>query len=172
MRPKVFGQAPQQAVAEFTSPLEVVPPSQEFRDELPLLGDESSHGVEAEVYASVTLRIPQSLYDEYAKIAAAQGMSVEEVLQHRLAKCKTHNTLRGLWFSDSEHAQLEKLLKKWPLENASQALTLISQASVLELDDFKLSLSIPQRKVLGIRTRHGMSPQQIFEAMLRREFQV
>lgn len=170
-RPKVFGQSATTFV-ETIVPLESAPTTQEFRDELPLLGEEETYGVEAEIYTTVTLRIAQTTYDDYVKTAKAQGMYVEDVMQHRLTKCKTHNTLRGLWFSDSEHSQLETLLKRRPLETASQALTLISQASGVTLDDLKIILTIPQRKVLSIRTKNGTPPQQIFEAMLRREFQV
>lgn len=145
----------------------------EFRDELPLLvAEEVSTGVEATIYTTVTLRIPQSLYNEYTSTAALQQMDVEEVMQHRLAKCKTHNTLRGLWFNDSERSQLESLLKKWPLETATQALTLLAQTGSIDMDGFKVSLTIPQRKILSIRTKHGMAPEKIFESMIRREFQV
>jgi len=155
-----------------TASLDIIAPSTEFRDELPLLGETTSSSVEAEVYTTVTLRIPQSLYDEYANTASLQLMDVEEVMQHRLAKCKTHNTLRGLWFSDSERSQLEKLLKKAPIETAAVALTSLSQAGGVDMDGFKVSLTIPQRKILGIRVRNGTTPERIFESMIRREFQV
>jgi hypothetical protein len=151
---------------------DVLLPSEDFRDELPLLGEAAFPGLVAEVYTSVTLRMPQALYDEYAKTAESQSMSVEEVMQHRLSKCKNHNTLRGLWFSDSERAQLENLLKKRPLETASQVLTTLNTVADVDLDGFKISLTLPQRKILNIRARNGRSPEQVFESMIRKEFQV
>lgn len=177
-RPRVFGQMESRSTE--TPIVDAETPSVDFKDELllyfkdelPLLGEPLSTAPEAEFYTTVTLRLPQSLYDEYTKTAVSQDMSVEGVLQHRLAACKAHNALRGLWFSDSERSQLETLLKKWPLETATQALTLLSQIGVVDLDGLKLSLTVPQRKVLGIRTRYGATPQQVFENMLRREFQV
>jgi hypothetical protein len=170
-RPRVFGAVPKENI-EVTAPTEPVEPSIEFRDELPLLGEESILNPAAEAYNTVTIQIPQSLWDVYDKVATAQSMSVEEVIQHRLAKCKNHNALRGLWFSDSEHSQLETLLKKCPLETASQVLTALKAASGIDLDGLKLSLTIPQRKVLAIRTKHGIDATKLFEAMIRREFQV
>lgn len=151
---------------------DVLLPSEDFRDELPLLGEAAFPGLAAEVYTSVTLRMPQTLFDEYAKTAESQNMSVEEVMQHRLVKCKNHNTLRGVWFSDSERSRLEDLLKKRPLETATQVLTTLSTVGDVDLDGFTLSLTLPQRKILNIRTRNGSSPKQIFEGMIRREFQV
>jgi len=170
VRPRVFSQ-PTNIVQE-TVVTEAIPPSQSFRDELPLLSSEPASLVETEVYNTLQIKLPQSLYDEYAKTALLQDMSVEEVVQHRLAKCKNHNSLRGLWFSDSEHSQLENILKKRPLETAAQTLTLLSSTGIVNVDDLKITLTIPQRKVLSIRTRHGVTPIQVFEAMLRREFQV
>lgn len=169
-RPRVFGQP--ESVLENTLSVEATVPSNTFRDELPLLGENTYTSVGAEVHTTVKLKLPQTLYEEYVKTASMQDMSVEDVLQHRVVSCKNHNSLRGIWFSDSERAQLEQLLKKWPLETASQVLTLLSQAGNIDLDDLKICLTLPQRKVLNIRTRYGSSPKQVFEAMIRKEFQV
>lgn len=171
LRPRVFSGPVEQAVEVVTPIPDPVPPA-DFRDEMPVLGDVVAEAPSYEVYTSVTLRIPQALYEEYAKVAEAQELSVEEVMQYRLAKCKAHNAIRGLWFSDSERAQLEDLIKKRPIESAAQTLMLLTNGGVFNVEDIRVSLTIPQRKVLELRNRHGMPAKKLFEDMIRREFRV
>jgi hypothetical protein len=172
-RPRVFsGPVDQQVILEAPAS-EADLPSQEFKDELPVLGEPVHTEAEYEVYSTVTLRLPQAIFDEYSKLAIAQELSVEEVMQHRLVKCRNHNALRGLWFSDSERAKLEDLIKKRPLETAMQTLALLSTGGAFSVEGLDISLTIPQRKVLDLRTRHsGLNPKKLFEDMIRREFRV
>jgi hypothetical protein len=142
----------------------------EYRDELPLLGATPEVEV-AEAYATVNIRLPQYLFDEYRRVAAAQELSVEEVIQHRLEACRTHNALRGLWFSDTERGQLENLIQKWPLESAHQALTLISRAATVRFDDIEVVLSPAQKRVLALRTGNK-KPETFFASLIKKEFQV
>lgn len=172
LRPRVFS-GPVEQTVEVTTPLDdATLPSNDFHDEMPILGEVAAPAVEYEVYTNITLRLPQAIYAEYSKIAEGQELSVEDVMQHRLIKCRNHNALRGLWFSDSERSQLEELIKKRPIETSTQALALLSSGGIFSVEDIKISLTIPQRKVLDLRNRHGMPAQKIFEDMIRREFRV
>lgn len=175
LRPRVFSQK-----IEATSPLDDVPsqPSPDFHDSMPLLGDSlDSPVVEAEVYASVTVRVPQSVYDEYRRVATAQGQEVEDVMAHRLGHCKSHNAKRGLWFGDSDRVSLEDLLQKRPLETAAQALAALKSGGSFKLEiaegeTLSLSLNAAQRKVLRLAMYGGRTPQKYFEDMIRRELRV
>lgn len=164
-RPRVFTNK------EATSPIDYEPvaPAQ-FRDEMPVLGAEPPKAVEE--VTLVHLQIPTTIYNEYKRLASAQDMTVEELLQHRVKACKSHNAVKGLWFSDSERGQLENLLQKWPLETAAQALGLISRAATVTFDNVTVTLSPAQKKVLSIAMFGGRTPQTFFESLIRKELRV
>lgn len=166
VRPRVFTQP-----VEVTSPLDGIPIQQPeaFRDEMPVLGFEPVPVVEVESYSSVTLQLPQSIYAEYARVAAAQDQTVEEVMQHRLASCKSHNAIRGLWWTDSERAQLEELVQKRPLESAAQALTILNKAGTFTLDGLEITLTPAQKRVLSLNMYGGRTPKSFLEAMIKKE---
>lgn len=177
LRPRVFTKPEEVSVA--TSPLDL--PSAEnyqpqepsvYRDEMATLNALDNPEVIADTYVPVNIRIPQTLYDTYRKVAAAQDLTVEEVIQHRLDACKFHNALRGLWFSDSERNQLENIIQKWPLETAAQALSLISKAAVVKFDDVQVFLTPAQKRMLSLSMISGRSPQKFFEALVKKELRV
>lgn len=161
-----------------TGPLpELDPPSEDFRDEMPILSVGKKDEVETETYKSVTIRVPEVLYEEYRKVAASQDQTVEDVMQHRLASCKSHNALRGLWFSDSDRAKLEDLIQKRPLETPAQVLTKLSTSGTVALEGpdgekIELSLTPAQKKVLKLRMYGGRTYKAYLEGLLRKELQV
>ena len=165
-RPRVFNKE------TATSPIEYVPvaPAENFRDEMPVLGYEPPKAVEE--MTLVHLQIPTNVYNEYRRVASAQDLTVEELLQHRIQACKSHNAVKGLWFSDSERGQLENLLQKWPLENATQALGLIARAATVRFDEITVTLSPAQKKVLAMAMFGGRTPQTFFEGLIRKELRV
>lgn len=175
LRPRVFAKKKEEPVTPIDSPpvtsiAESYQPAapEEFRDEMPLLSIKDAVDVEEKALVPVTIRIPKLIYEDYQKIAAAQDITLEEVIQYRVAACKNHNALRGLWFSDLERGQLENLIQKWPLESATQVLNLISRAAIVRFDDMQVVLTPAQKKVLVTRFG-GRTPQSFFESLIKRE---
>ena len=176
LRPRVFTEK-----LEAVSPLDdlpITPPSPDFYDEMPVLGQlPVEPQVEAEVYTSVTVRLPQNVYDEYRRVATAQGQEIEEVIAHRISQCRSHNALRGLWFGDSDRSALEDTLQKRPLESPAQVLSALKSGGSFKLETadgetLSISLTPAQRKVLKLAMYGGRTPQKYFEDLIRREFRV
>lgn len=165
IRPKVFVPKPTVVTQEVE---EVDKPSETFRDEFPLMTGVDIPVI-VETSETVTLKIPQSVYDEYAKVATKSDITVEELMQHRLANCKNHNALRGLWFSDSERGQLENIIQKWPIESASQALKLLIKAGTVKIDGEEITLTPAQKRVLSLAMYGGRTPKSFFESMIKKE---
>lgn len=143
-------------------------PSDTFRDEFPLMVEVAIPAI-VETYETVTLSLPQAVYDEYVKVAVRSEITVEELMQHRLANCKNHNALRGLWFSDSERAQLENIIQKWPVESASQVLKLLLKSGTVTINGEEIILSPAQKRVLSLAMYGGRTPKSFFESMIKKE---
>ncbi len=173
-RPKVFGakaiepEVPQNFIQAQIEEIYTADPPESFKDEFPVM-TMVDIPVITETYETVALNIPQSVYEEYAKTALRSEMSVEDLMQSRLAKCKNHNALRGLWFSDSERGQLENLIQKWPIESATQALKLLASASKVSIDGIEIVLTPAQKRVLSLAMYGGRTPTTFFESMIKKE---
>lgn len=164
-RTKVF--MPKPAI-ETIADIEPQKPSETFKDEFPLMVDVELPNI-VETFETVTLKIPQSVYNEYEKVAAKSEIKVTELMQHRLAACKNHNAVRGLWFSDAERAQLESILQKWPLESAFQALSLLSKSGKVVIEGEEIVLTPAQKRVLSLAMFGGRTPKTFFESMIKKE---
>lgn len=165
-RPRVFSKETAVSPIEY----EPVAPAKDFRDEMPVLGAIPLKAVEETTL--VHLQIPTIVLNEYKRLASAQDMTVEELLQYRVQACKSHNAVKGLWFSDSERGQLENLLQKWPIETAAQAISIISRAATVQFDNVTVTLTPAQKKVLSIAMFGGRTPQTFFEGLIRKELRV
>lgn len=115
----------------------------------------------------VTLDIPQELYEEYLHVAEKQEQSIEEVLLHRLSQCKSHNALRGLWFSDSERARMEDLLNRRPLTSAAQVCEAVSNFLTVDFSGISIPLSSTQARTLKLAMFGGKTPTSFFHDLVR-----
>lgn len=116
---------------------------------------------DAEVPVQVRLSIPRDLYDEYESLALMQGLTVTELIMHRLRRCKDHNSLRPLYFSDYHRAALETLLQKKPLETADQTVALLTSSLSIKIGDFPpIPLSAQQVKRIGMAGFAGQTAEQ------------
>lgn len=84
----------------------------------------------------IKLTIPAELYEEYKQLAEKQGLTPAELMAHRLVRCKSHSSIRSIYFSASQLQQLEQLLQKRPIESSDQALALITGAFSFRVGDF------------------------------------
>lgn len=58
------------------------------------------------------LRLTGAVAEEYAAIAAEQQSDIEEVMEQRLTKCRTHDAAKPLYFDDAQRQELEQLLAR------------------------------------------------------------
>lgn len=124
----------------------------------PELGNEQPAVNEADLPVVLKLSIPQELYAEYETAASKQGLTVTELMMHRLRRCKDHNGLRTLFFTDSQRGLLEQLLQKRPLESAEQALSLLTACMSVRIGEFApIPLTAQQVKRLEMSAYGGKS---------------
>ena len=124
-------------------------------------GNEDPAVNEHEVPVVLKLSLAQELYDEYQKLAENQGLTVTELIMHRLRRCKDHNSLRPLYFGDSHRGALETLLQKRPLETAEQALSLLAASMSVRIGDFPpIPLSAQQVKRIGMAGYAGQTAEE------------
>lgn len=116
---------------------------------------------DAEVPVQVRLSIPRDLYDEYENLAMVQGLTVTELIMHRLRRCKDHNGLRSLYFSDFHVRALETLLQKKPLETPDQTIALLTASLSVKIGEFPpIPLSAQQVKRIGMSGYAGQTVEQ------------
>lgn len=126
----------------------------------PELGNEAPAVNESEGPKILKITIPADLYVEYEVAAGKSGLTVAELVLHRLRRCKDHNGIRTLFFSDAQRAQLENILQKKPLETSEQALTVLKACLSVNLSDFEpVPLTAQQVKRLAMAGYAGQTPQ-------------
>lgn len=131
----------------------------------PEIGNEAP--VEGEVVI-LKLKVPAELYESYEKQAEKQGLKPEELVVHRLQRCKDHAGIRTLFFSDSQRQQLENILQKRPLENAEQTLALINAGLSVRVGDLPpITLTAQQVKRIGMMGYAGQTAEERFQFMLQ-----
>lgn len=91
---------------------------------------------EAEGPVVIKLTLPGELYAEYKDLADKQELTPAELMIHRLSRCRTHSSVRSLYFSQQQLSRLEQLLQKRPIENSEQALALMTAAFSFQLGEF------------------------------------
>lgn len=152
-----------------TSPVDAVLPAKDFRDEFPLIVMQDVPAEPEPEKVQVEVSLSPDLYEAYAKVAEAQGQTIEEVLSHRLKTCQTHNALRGLWFGDVDRGQLETALGKKPLSSPSQVIQIINQSLSFNLGEINMSFTPSQLKTLKMRMYGGLTPDKFFKSLFVRE---
>ena len=131
------------------------------------LGNEAPAINEGELPVTIRLSVPQELYAEYEKAAANQGLTVTELIMHRIKRCKDHNSLRPLYFSDSQRSSLEQILQKKPIETAEQALALLGASLSIPIGDLPVQLTAQQRKRISMGGYGGTSAEERFAQIIR-----
>lgn len=127
----------------------------------PDIGNEAPAINEGEGPVVLKLTIPLDLYAEYEGLASKQGLTVAELVLHRLRRCKDHNSLRPLYFTDTQRAQLETILQKRPLELSEQALTLLTTMLSLRVGELPpIQLTAQQIKRIQMGGYAGQTPEQ------------
>ena len=68
------------------------------------------------------ITLPEPLMDHYRKLAREQNESLGTILEDQLARCKTHQSQRPLYFNDKERNELECLTGGRVLKSAEAAV--------------------------------------------------
>lgn len=125
---------------------------------------------QAEVAAVIVeVALPKDLYDSYNQAAIAQGVSLEDAIISRMRRCKGHDSVRGLWLGDADRKRVEQLLKKAPLETASQLLGQLESVFSVRVEPFDpIEISGAAFKRITLRDGYGgMTAQQHVEKMVK-----
>jgi hypothetical protein len=111
----------------------------------------------AEVAAVIVeVALPKDLYEVYQQVASAQGLSLEDVLLSRLRRCKSHNSLRGVYLSDAERQKIEGWLKSRPIESGQQLVAQLESIFTVRVEGFEpIPISAAAFKRLGLREGFG-----------------
>lgn len=100
---------------------------------------------ESEGPVVVKLTIPADLYAEYKDLAEKQDLTPAELMIHRLDRCRSHSSIRSIYFSTSQLQRLETRLQKRPIETAEQALALLDTAFSFTVGDLPPVPITPQQ---------------------------
>lgn len=124
-------------------------------------GNEAPAVNDGELPVAVRLMLPQDLYKSYEDAALSQGLTVTELMMHRLRRCKDHNSIRPLYFNDQQRSSLETLVQKRPIETPDQALTLLTSSLAIRIGDFPpIPLSAQQVKRIGMSGYAGQTAEE------------
>ena len=116
---------------------------------------------EAEIPVIVKLALSPELYAEYEELASVQQLTVAELILDRLTRCKTHASIRSLYFHTSQLAQLENILAKRPIESAEHALVLLRNALTIRIGEFEpIPITAQQAKRLALSAYGGLTVQE------------
>lgn len=116
----------------------------------------------------VRVAIPRDIYTHYAALADSQGVTIAELLAHRLQRCVDHSSIRSLYFTDSQRAQLERLLQKRLIDNSEQALALVTAALSIRVGDYPpVPITAQQAKRLAMGVLGGQTPESRVQTIVQ-----
>jgi hypothetical protein len=95
--------------------------------------------VEDKVIIRLQIDLPSEVLAQYEKQKPA-GQSLEELLSARLISCASHTSERPLYFTDSERAELEKILER-RVPSAKDALRHLARLASISVEGIKVNLN-------------------------------
>lgn len=114
----------------------------------------------------IQLHIPESTYDSYSAQAAAAKLAVEKICSDRLRTCVTHTSGRGLYFTDAERSDLERITGGHLISDAPTALQRIKTTVTLRVGDISVELT---DRVLQRASSRAKSVRKSLEEYVRKE---
>lgn len=112
------------------------------------------------------LSVPDSVVEQYELQARAAGVSLEKVCADRLRTSVTHTAGRGLYFTDPERSELERLTGGHTVPDASTALTRIKATMTLHVGDIAVVVT---GRVLARCASRATSVRKSLEDFVRKE---
>jgi hypothetical protein len=108
-----------------------------------------------QVLIRLSVDLPSDLATSYEAQAKAAGMSLEQLLSERLARCSGHSAQSGLYFSDGERNELERLLGR-QVKTASDAIRHVAKLVTISVEGIKVGLT--PRLITRIKSRTFRQP--------------
>ena len=107
---------------------------------------------------AIKLHLPERLLDSYQAEADNYGVSLEELISHRLMVCRDHNAQKPLYFNDSDRRELEKILGK-NVASTADALALLRRMVSIKLAGANIEISpglLRDRKSTRLNSSHRL----------------
>ena len=99
--------------------------------------------------------LPSDIAAGYESQAKALGITLEQLLSERLSRCLTHTAASGLYFSDPERNELERLLGR-QVKTAADAIRHVAKLVTISVEGIKVGLT--PRLITRIKSRTFRQP--------------
>lgn len=84
------------------------------------------------VRSRVEIKIPDSAYDTYERLAKVEKKTIDQVMSERLTDCQEHNAVQGLWFNDADRQSIEVAMGS-KVASPRDVVDLISKATRIKV---------------------------------------
>jgi hypothetical protein len=108
-----------------------------------------------QVLIRLSIDLPSDLAAEYESQARTRGITLEQLLSERLSRCVSHAAASGLYFSDSERNELERLLGR-QVKTAADAIRHVAKLVTISVEGIKVGLT--PRLITRIKSRTFRQP--------------
>jgi len=119
-----------------------------------------------DTHVRLQLSIPSSVIEQYELQARAIGVSLEKVCADRLRTSVTHTSGRGLYFTDTERSELERITGGHSVGDATTALQRIKTTVSLKVGDITVELT---GRILARCASRATSVRKTLEQFVRKE---
>ena len=114
----------------------------------------------------VTISIPEEMYQQYESQAKLAKITTEKVLSDRLRQCVDHTSGRGLYFTDAQRADIERITGGHLIMSAEQALDKIRTTVNLKVGDINVEIT---ERVLSRCASRARAERKTFENYVKKE---
>jgi hypothetical protein len=114
----------------------------------------------------VTISIPEEMYQQYETQAKLAKVTVEKVLSDRLRQCVDHTSGRGLYFTDAQRSDIERITGGHLIMSAEQALEKIKTTVNLKVGDINVEVT---DRVLARCASRARAERKDFETYVKKE---
>lgn len=112
------------------------------------------------------LHVPESTIEQYEAQAKAAGQSLEKVCSDRLRTCVDHTSGRGLYFTDEQRSELERITGGHFINDAPSALLRVKTTVELKVGGITIELT---DRVLQRCASRAKSVRKSLEDFVRKE---
>jgi hypothetical protein len=110
--------------------------------------------------------LPEDIAEQYDVQARNSGHTAEKICSDRLRTCVTYTSGRGLYFSDPERSDLERITGGHLISDAATALARIKTTVTLKVGDISIELT---DRVLARASSRAKSERKTLEEYVRKE---
>jgi hypothetical protein len=119
-----------------------------------------------DTHVRLQLSIPSSIVEQYELQARAIGVSLEKVCADRLRTSVMHTSGRGLYFTDTERSELERITGGHTITDATLAIERVKTTMTLRVGDLTVEIG---GRVLARCASRAKSVRKSLEDYVRKE---